>query len=244
MFDEIAWLEQAGHEVAHFSTSHPDNQSSPWSGYFAPYIELGEHAGLAARDRVPPRRACSTASKRPSASGDNWLTFDLTWCTFTVSIASCRLRFCSRLAGPAYRSYRRCMTSILSAPLTPFCAAAASRACHPSVGRRNLMPCVAHRCVRGSVAASAASAAELLWRRWVMGYARSRRARSSRPVATWRTWSAQEDGAGLRYSWCRMPSPDVPASAPGDSFLYAGRLSREKGVTTLLGGVRSSRGCR
>jgi len=25
MFDEIAWLEAAGHEVAHFSTTHPEN---------------------------------------------------------------------------------------------------------------------------------------------------------------------------------------------------------------------------
>ena len=57
MFDEIAWLEHAGHDVAHFSTSHPDNQSSPWSDYFAPYIELGEHAGLATRDRVTRRGA-------------------------------------------------------------------------------------------------------------------------------------------------------------------------------------------
>ena len=29
MFDEIAWLEAAGHEVAHFSATHPENDTSP-----------------------------------------------------------------------------------------------------------------------------------------------------------------------------------------------------------------------
>src|SRR5659263_295399 len=52
MFDEVAWLEEAGHEVAHFSTAHPDNLPSTWSEYFAPYIELGERARLVPSDRA------------------------------------------------------------------------------------------------------------------------------------------------------------------------------------------------
>ena len=52
MFDELSWLADAGHEVAHFSTAHPDNDPSPWSEYFAAYLELGSHSRLPVRERA------------------------------------------------------------------------------------------------------------------------------------------------------------------------------------------------
>ncbi len=52
MFDEISWLEEAGHEVAHFSTQHPQNVPSPWSDYFVPYLELGEGGNLRAAQKL------------------------------------------------------------------------------------------------------------------------------------------------------------------------------------------------
>ena len=52
VFDEIAWPEAAGHETAHFSTRHPENDPSPWSDYFVPYLELGAHGSLTPRERA------------------------------------------------------------------------------------------------------------------------------------------------------------------------------------------------
>ena len=52
MFDEIGWLEDAGHEVAHFSTQHPENDASPWSDYFAPYLEIGPQTTLTPREKA------------------------------------------------------------------------------------------------------------------------------------------------------------------------------------------------
>ena len=52
MFDEIAWLEAAGHEVAHFSATHPENDASPWSDYFVPYLEIGIESGISLRDKA------------------------------------------------------------------------------------------------------------------------------------------------------------------------------------------------
>jgi len=52
MFDEIAWPEAAGHETAHFSMRHPENDPSPWSDYFVPYLELGAHGSLTPRERA------------------------------------------------------------------------------------------------------------------------------------------------------------------------------------------------
>ena len=51
LFDEITWLQDAGHEVAHFSTQHPENDASPWSDYFAPYLEIGVGGELTARQK-------------------------------------------------------------------------------------------------------------------------------------------------------------------------------------------------
>ena len=110
-----------------------------------------------------------------------------------------------------------------------------SEACVPPQCRgRNLLPCVVHRCVRGSVAASAVSAAELLWRRWLIGYARSRRVVHRAQSLPGRRGPRRRMESASDSPWCRMPCPTPPPSAPGDFFLYAGRLSREKGVTTLL----------
>ena len=52
VFDEIAWLGRAGHDVAHFSAQHPENEDSPWSGYFAPYLEIGVDSTLSGRERL------------------------------------------------------------------------------------------------------------------------------------------------------------------------------------------------
>ena len=52
MLDEVDWLEASGHEVAHFSTRHPENDPSPWAGYFAPYLEIGPQTALTPSEKA------------------------------------------------------------------------------------------------------------------------------------------------------------------------------------------------
>ena len=233
MFDEIAWLEGAGHEVAHFSTAHPDNQSSPWSDYFVPYIELGEHAGLAAREQV-------VAMARMFYSVEAAKRFRRQLAVFRPQVVhvhgihrqlSPSILLEARRAGiPVVQSLHDfhpvCPSDTLLRGGTGVCVP-------PQCRGRNLLPCMVHRCVRGSVAASAASAAELFWRRWVMGYADL--------VALFIAPSHYLAAVVRSGGWSRPPIAVLPnavleaaASAPGEYFLYAGRLSREKGVATLL----------
>ncbi len=233
MFDEIAWLEQAGHDVAHFSTSHPDNQSSPWSDYFAPYIELGEHADLATRDRL-------TAAARMLYSVAAAKRFRRQLADFRPHVV--HVHGIHRQLSPSILvEARRAGIPVVQTlhDFHPVCPSdtllrAGSDVCvPPQCGRCNLLPCVVHRCVRGSLAASGVSAAEMLWRRWLIGRADL--------VASFIAPSRFLADVVRAGGWSRPPIsvvpnavPEVPASAPGDSFLYAGRLSREKGVTTLL----------
>ena len=236
MFDEIAWLEGAGHEVAHFSTSHPDNQSSPWSDYFIPYLELGEDAGLSAREQV-------IAMARMFYSVEAAKRFRRQLAVFRPQVV--HVHGIHRQLSPSILlEARRAGIPVVQTlhDYHPVCPSdtllrGGSEACVPPQCRgRNLVPCVVHRCVRGSVAASAASAAELFWRRWVMGYADL--------VALFIAPSHYMADMIRAGGWSRPPVavlpnavpavPDPSSSAPGDFFLYAGRLSGEKGVATLL----------
>ena len=233
MFDEIAWLEGAGHEVAHFSTSHPDNQSSPWSDNFAPYTELGEHASLGVREQT-------VAAGRMFYNVQAAKLFRRQLAVFRPQVVHAH-GIHRQLSPSILLEARRAGIPVVQTlhDFHPICPSdtllrAGREACLPPQCRGfNLLPCMVHRCVRGSVVASAASAAELLWRRWFIRYAGL--------VALFIAPSQFLADMIRSGGWGRPPITvlpnavlDAPPSAPGDGFLYAGRLSREKGVATLL----------
>jgi glycosyltransferase involved in cell wall biosynthesis len=170
--DEAAWLADAGHKVAHFSTRHPDNEPSPWSAYFAPYIELGHPDAL------------STGKKAVAAARMFWNT------AAAASFARLVAEF-----GPdvvhVHGIHRQLSPSILATArragvpvvqtvhdYNPVCPADLLRRsgreiCEPRLcGRIDVMPCVTHRCLKNSGGASALAAAELVWRRWAVHYNR------------------------------------------------------------------------
>ena len=107
--------------------------------------------------------------------------------------------------------------------------------CEDCVGRRIPWPAVAHRCYRGSVAASAAAA----------GMVQLHRARG-----TWRrdvdVYVALTEFARDKFVANGLPADRVvvkpnfvaegpgPSGVPGEYALFVGRLSPEKGVGTLL----------
>lgn len=239
MFDEVAWLEEAGHEVAHFSTAHPDNLPSTWSEYFAPYIELGERARLAPSDRA-------LAMGRMFYNAEAAKRFRRELAAFRPHVV--HVHGIHRQLSPSILfEARRAGAPVVQTlhDYHPVCPAdtllrGCKESCVPPQCRGpNLLPCIANRCVRGSAATSAASAAELFWRRWVLGYARL--------VALFITPSRYLANVVRSGGWRRPPIVVVPnavrlpsLSAPGDSFLYAGRLSREKGVVTLLAAAARS----
>ncbi len=236
MFDEIRWLEDAGHEVGHFSADHPENDQSPWSDYFVPYLELGVHTALVPKDKV-------VAARRMFWNEEAARRFKRLLRDFRPAIIhvhgihrqiSPSILHVAREAGiPVVQSLH---------DYHPICPAddlllAGAVACDPvRCGRFNVLPCALHRCVQRSSAKSALAAAELLWRRWVVRVESLVEAfiSPSRYLAT--TMAA----GGVRRRPIHVVPNAIPVAvleadrSPGEAFVYAGRLSREKGLITLL----------
>lgn len=241
MFDEIRWLEAAGHQVAHFSTAHPDNDASPWSEYFAPYLELGRQSSLSVSERA-------TAALRMFANGVARRRIDRLIETFepdVVHIHGIHRQLSPSILVPARRRgipvvqtlhdfHHVCPAdSLLYGGSTP---------CVPRRCRTIWYgPAVAGRCVRGSVAQSALSAAETCSARLRRVYERSV-ARFVAPSA----FMAQVTTAG---GW-ELPCDVIPnaitvgseAQMPPQSreriVAVIGRLVPEKGVDVALEAAR------
>jgi len=239
MFREIGWLEDSGHEIAHFSTTHPSNEPSPWSDYFVPYIELGQggelrpaHKALAAarmfyNGEAARRFAAIVRAFRPDVVHFHGIHRQLSPSIMLVA------RRHNVAAVQTFHDHQAvCPADVLLLGGLEPCSP-------PRCSRFNPLPCVAHRCHHGSAAASALSAAEFAWRHNVLRYA------SLLDVAIAPSRYLAETLAGS--GWHQTPLRILPNAAsvtrvspPGDHFLYAGRLSVEKGVSTLLDAAASA----
>jgi glycosyltransferase involved in cell wall biosynthesis len=243
MFDEIGWLEAAGHEVGHFSTQHPENDASPWSDYFAPYLELGPRTTLTSREKA-------IAVER------------MFWNTAAAQQFARLLRDFRPDIVHAHGIHRQISPSILvearraGVPIVqtlhdyhPICASGdlllgGRCACDPPrCGPVNVVPCLVHGCVHRSTAKSALGAAELVWRRWVVRYEQLVDAF----ISPSRYLAKVVTAGGIRHRPIHVlpnaiPAPaHVPDELPGEAFVYAGRLSREKGLGTLLRAAEAAR---
>jgi glycosyltransferase involved in cell wall biosynthesis len=239
MFDEIAWLEAAGHEVAHFSTAHPKNDPSPWSGYFAPYLEIGVETTL-----TPVEKALAGTRMFWNGAAEHcfgWLLRD-----FRPDVV--HMHGIHRQLSPSLlHAARRARVPVVQTlhDYHPICAAGdlllgGQRACDPPrCGRINALPCVSNRCVQYSAGKSALAAAELLSRRWLLRLP----SLVDAFISPSRYLAAAVRRGGLRRPLYVVPNavpcPAISGDQPaGDYFVYAGRLSREKGLGTLVEAVR------
>lgn len=244
MFDEISWLEAAGHEVAHFSTTHPENDASEWSEHFAPYLELGGAGGLSAPEKA-------LAAVRMFGNADAARRFDRLVEEFRPDIVH------------AHGIHRQLSPSILVAakrrgvPVVQtlhdyhhICPAdtllyAGTEPCVPRrCGVLWYGACVGGRCVRGSLGASALSAMETSWQRVRRVYERC----VSRFVSPSAFLARQVEGGGwtlpIDIVHNAVPAGAVPSGAPTPArrsgLCIIGRLSPEKGVDVALEAARQA----
>jgi glycosyltransferase involved in cell wall biosynthesis len=239
MFDEIKWLEDAGHEVAHFSTQHPENESSPWSDYFAEYLELGEGGGLTRPQKL--RAAARMFYNRDAARRFTRLLLD-----FRPDVV--HVHGIHRQLSPsilvAARDRRVPVVQTLHDYHT-FCSADVllrgnGAVCDPALcSLRSPAAAVGNRCVRGSLAQSCLSAAETAWRNQVLRHA----SLVAGFISPSRFLRDRLLAAGLDGDRISVIPNAVPSAAPatgGPSFLFAGRLAREKGVEVLVEAAKLS----
>jgi len=122
----------------------------------------------------------------------------------------------------------------------------------PRCGRFNVLPCVRFRCVQASAVRSAVAAAELLSRRWVVRYAAlvdvfvspSRYLAKVLADGGWQKVPLHVVPNAIAVAEGLPPSEERGACLPPECeqpyFVYAGRLSREKGLTTLMKAVQAA----
>lgn len=234
--DEARWLAAAGHQVAHYAAAHPENDSSDWSAYFPPYIELGPNSelGLAAKSLAVGRLFYNGPARRSFGR----LLED--FCPDVIHIHGIHrqispsiLREALRLQIPVVQTlhdyHHICPSGDLLQGGRVVCI---PRAC----GNYWTCPAVAHRCSRGSVAVSMLLAMEMSYANTGGIYERAvRRFISPSRFLADVVRTAQ---------WTNRPIDVIPnatdmtslgqRSGPGDTFVYIGRLSREKGLPGLI----------
>ena len=170
MLDETTWLEAAGKQGAHFSTRHPENDCSPWSAYFVPYLEIGVQSTLTAMERMRAVRHVFWNQEAASRFARLLRDFE----PDLVHVYGIDHQISPSILVEAERAH----VPVVQTPhdYHPICAACAlllgdGTACEPPCcGRLNVVPCAVHACVHHSRVRSLIAGAELLWRRWAIQY--------------------------------------------------------------------------
>lgn len=104
--------------------------------------------------------------------------------------------------------------------------------CRDCAGRRFGLPAIRHACYRGSRAQSAIMATTLAVHRGTWHTVDRYIALTSQIADHLREYGVPADRITIKPNG--IPDPGSPPSDPGDGFLFAGRLSEEKGLRLLL----------
>jgi glycosyltransferase involved in cell wall biosynthesis len=238
MFDEIALLEASGHEVGHFSSAHPENIASPWSGTFVPYLELGSGGQLSASQKVlaASRMFSNIEAARRFAAVIQDFRPDVVHVHGIHRQLSPSILLAARAAGvPVVQTlhdyHHICPADVLLRGGTDVCN---PRRC----GTFWYGPAMSNRCVHESRAASVLSSAETSFQRLRRVYEKTI-ARFISPSE----FLAQAIADGGWATPCDVIPNAVPLSAcasGGGYVLFAGRLSPEKGVDTFLAAAKAA----
>lgn len=230
-FDHMAVFAQIGWEVVPFAMRHEKNEPSPWSDYFVSEIEYGRDAGPARRlvqaasviySREAQRniaRLIETA--RPKIAHAHNVYHHLSPAIFST-LKSARIPVVMtvhdlKLACPAYKMLRD------------------GHICEDCKGGR-VHNVLRHRCIKGSTALSALVLAETVTHR-LLGLYRDKVDRLVVPSRFYLEKLAE-------WGWPREKMVHIPNfvdarfyradGAESDYFAFAGRLSSEKGIATLI----------
>jgi glycosyltransferase involved in cell wall biosynthesis len=241
---ETVFLEQnklfrdRGWTVVPFSMKHSKNLDSPWSKYFVEEIEFGERYSLKDRLSRIPKVIYSLEARRK-----------LTQLLDETHPDVCHAHNIYHHISPSILTLlrRRSVPVVLTLhDLKIACPAynmlADDGICERCRGGR-LYNVVTHRCIKGSIGLSSVAMVEAILHRLLGSYADC----VGRFVVPSRFYIEKL----CEWGWPRSMFSHVPnfvdarsyrpEAIPGKTFLYFGRVSREKGLTTLIRAAAASR---
>ncbi len=237
LFDLLDLLPARGHAVAPFSMHHPSNRPTPYAEHFVSRVEYdtGGLAALGAATRTVYNRETRAKALalvdafRPDVAHLHNVHHQLSGALFEAlrerAVPVVQTLHDFQWACPVYTFLRD------GSPCT-------------ECGHGRVFPAVRHRCQSGSLARSVIAALELKvgqWRGWMDCVARF--LAPSRFLAD--TLVAHGLPADRMETLPNCLRADMFPSEPGErgaSFLYAGRLSAEKGIEVLLEALESAPG--
>ena len=242
MFDLVDGYRRAGHEVIPFSMKSARNRVSEWSGHFVPEIDYEAVRGAAGQFGAAARAIWSRDARRRIVALVREARPDVAHLhNFHHQLSPSIVDGLRAEGVPAVHTLHDykviCPNYLLYTEGAP---------CERCRGGR-FHEAIRHRCVRGSLAGSAVAAIEMAFHRWRHTLERgiTRFVSPSRFLRDKLLEFGFDPGrVSVVPNGIRLDEGLPRAAAPGHGFLFAGRLSREKGVATLIEATARTEGLR
>jgi glycosyltransferase involved in cell wall biosynthesis len=231
-------FEGLGWQVVPFAMRHPENLHTPWSEYFVDEIEFGEPYSLRERVVRVPKVIYSFEARRK-----------LSKLLANVHVDVCHAHNVYHHISPSILGLLRArgIPTVLTLHDLKIACPAYHMLAHDGICERcrggRLHNVVLNRCIKGSAALSAIVMIEAIVHRLLGSYARC----VDRFIVPSRFYVEKFCEWGMPRSLFRHIPNFVdterysPAYTPGRYFVYFGRVSREKGLRTLVGAAADAR---
>jgi glycosyltransferase involved in cell wall biosynthesis len=238
MLDEADGLVARGHEIIPFAAAHPENLPTTWDTYFPPFVETstgGRELALAERvtaalDLIHDRRAATSFERLLTTVQPDVVHLHGPARQLSPSIVGVAVRLKVPVVMSLHDSSLICPQGLLLRGGTTPCVP-------PNCNRGNVTHAVTNRCLQDSAVVSAVGAVEHLVHRAFGSYTR----RTDRFITPSQFLARTVVEAGVAAQRVVvLPNGINPGREPsplpfeGGHVLYAGRLSREKGLPHLL----------
>lgn len=236
-FEHEAMFAALGWQTAHMSMHHPKNEPSAWSEFFVDEIEFGHSYSAWSKLMMATRVVYSLEARRK---------LDALMQRFRPDVAHVHCIYHHLSPSVLPLLHERGVPVILTAHDLKIACPAYKMLNRGGICERcrggNLLHVIAQRCVRDSLPVSALVAVESMVSRG-LGLYRKHLARIVAPsrfylhkLQEWGWPAAQLTHIPNYVDAERF----IPGFAPGERFVYFGRLSAEKGVLTLIQAAKAA----
>lgn len=235
LFDEERILRKVGHEVVPFSTRRAGNQTAKTEAYFVEACDFDRLSAIG-KIRAVPRLIHNQSARR---------SFGALLEEHHPDIIHCHNIYGALTTSILLEAKRRGIPAIMTAHdaklvCPSYLCLNHGDVCEACRGRR-YFHCLLNRCHKNNVIASAVYTAESFINKWLKRYEILKCV-----ITPSRFHKALFERNGFPSDWVTYLPNAVDAKAfvpnyqPGNYILYVGRLSREKGVISLIEAVKGT----